>query len=97
MPDIWNKKDERQYQHVKSSVRDRGVSRERAREIAARTVNKQRRKGGRTENKMTLGTGNPNKPYPERTNRELYNLAKKRGIKGRSKMNKAQLITALRA
>lgn len=46
----WSKKDERQYEHVKDSEREQGRSLERAKEIAARTVNKQRRKEGRTKN-----------------------------------------------
>ena len=49
MPKSWSKKDERQYEHVKDSEKDRGRSTERAKEIAARTVNKQRSKEGRTK------------------------------------------------
>ncbi len=48
MPKSWTKKDERQYEHVKSSERKGGRSAKRAKEIAARTVNKQRKKEGRT-------------------------------------------------
>ena len=58
----WTPKDERQYEHVKESVQERGSSEERAVEIAARTVNKQRRKERRTPNKTTQGTGNPQRP-----------------------------------
>jgi hypothetical protein len=46
----WTKKDERQYEHVKESELDQGRSTDKAEEIAARTVNKQRRKEGRTKN-----------------------------------------------
>ncbi len=49
MAKAWSKKDERQYQHVKASEKDQGRSTERAEEIAARTVNKQRKKEGRTK------------------------------------------------
>lgn len=49
MPKAWSKKDERQYEHVKDSEKDRGRSEDRAQEIAARTVNKQRRSEGRTK------------------------------------------------
>src|SRR5690606_986270 len=59
MPAKWSGKDERQYEHIKRSARQRGRSLERAREIAARTVNKQRRKEGRTPRRTSQGTGNP--------------------------------------
>jgi len=49
MPNAWSKKDERQYEHVKDSEKERGRSEDRAQEIAARTVNKQRRSEGRTK------------------------------------------------
>jgi hypothetical protein len=49
MPASWSKKDERQYKHVKESEKKRGRSTDRSEEIAARTVNKQRRKEGRTK------------------------------------------------
>ena len=92
----WSKKDERQYEHVKESEVERGVPTGRAKEIAARTVNKQRRGEGRTPNKTTQGTGNPNRGLEERTRDELYNRAKELDIEGRSKMNKAQLARTLR-
>jgi plasmid stabilization system protein ParE len=92
----WTPKDERQYEHVKESVEERGASEERAAEIAARTVNKQRRKEGRTPNKTTQGTGNPQRPLEERSKQELYNRARQLELQGRSKMNKADLIEAIR-
>lgn len=49
MPKSWSKKDERQYDHVKDSEKEQGRSNDRAKEIAARTVNKQRKKEGRTK------------------------------------------------
>jgi plasmid stabilization system protein ParE len=59
----WSDKDERKYEHIKDSSRERGVSEDRAKEIAARTVNKDRREEGRTPNRRTQGTGNPNRGY----------------------------------
>ena len=97
MPKAWSAKDERQYEHVKESEQKRGRPAERAEEIAARTVNKQRREEGRTPSRRTQGTGNPNKPLEERTRDELYNIAKERSIPGRSNMSKAELVGALRA
>jgi hypothetical protein len=96
MPDAWSNKDERKYEHIKESSRDRGVGEDRAKEIAARTVNKDRREEGRTPNRTTQGTGNPNRGYEARTKDELYNIAKERGIEGRSRMSKDELIRALR-
>ena len=49
MPKAWSAKDERQYEHVKESEKKQGRSTERAKEIAARTVNKERKKEGRTK------------------------------------------------
>jgi len=49
MPKAWSSKDERQYEHVKASEKKEGKSTERAKEIAARTVNKERKKEGRTK------------------------------------------------
>lgn len=96
MANGWSDKDRRQYEHIRDSSEERGVPEERAEEIAARTVNKHRREEGRTPNEATQGTGNPNLPYEERTRDELYNLAKDRDIEGRSKMNKEELVQALR-
>jgi hypothetical protein len=96
MPEAWSAKDERQYEHVRRSEVERGRDTSRASEIAARTVNKQRREEGRTPNRRTTGTGNPRAPLEERSRDELYNLAEQAGIRGRSRMNKTQLIAALR-
>jgi plasmid stabilization system protein ParE len=96
MPKAWSPKDERQYEHIKNSLEEDGKKPETAEEIAARTVNKQRRQEGRTPNITTQGTGNPNLPLEKRTRRELYNRAKKMDIAGRSSMNKSELIVAIR-
>jgi hypothetical protein len=92
----WSNKDERQYQHIKESERERGRRSARAREIAARTVNKRRREEGRTESRRTSGTGNPNSPLEERTVDELRNRASQLDIEGRSSMKKAELVRAIR-
>jgi plasmid stabilization system protein ParE len=96
MPQQWSDKDERKYEHIKDSSRERGVDEDRAKEIAARTVNKDRRESGRTPNRRSQGTGNPNRGYDARTRDELYNIAKERNIEGRSRMTKDELIRALR-
>lgn len=93
MPKQWTDKEERQYEHIKDSVKKRGGAR--AKEIAARTVNKQRRKQGKTANSRSSGTGNRNRALSQRTRTELYNQAAKRKIAGRSRMTKQQLVEAL--
>jgi hypothetical protein len=92
----WSSKDERKYEHIKDSAKKRGKSTKRAKEIAARTVNKDRRQKGKTPNKTTKGTGNPNTGLESRSKDELYNEAKKLNIEGRSKMNKSDLVKAIR-
>jgi plasmid stabilization system protein ParE len=95
MPKAWTNKDERQYEHIKDSEEERGRSESRAKEIAARTVNKRRRKEGRTPNKTTQGTGNPNSRLEDRSVQELRNLASELKIEGRSKLNKQGLVKAI--
>lgn len=92
----WTAKDERQYEKIRDSNLDRGMTTGRAKEVAARTVNKQRRKEGKTPNKKTQGKGNPNTSLENRTKDELYNMAQEMDISGRSKMSKPQLISAIR-
>lgn len=92
----WSDKDERQYEKIKQSTKQRGTSEKRAKEIAARTVNKKRREQGRTPNRATEGTGNPRRSLDDRTVDELRNIASQRDIRGRSKMRKQELISALR-
>jgi plasmid stabilization system protein ParE len=96
MPEAWSNKDERKYEHIKDSAEERGTSEKKAKEIAARTVNKGRREEGRTPNKTTQGTGNPNRSLENRSVNELRNLAKEKNVKGRSSMKKAELVKALR-
>lgn len=96
MPRRWSNKDERKYEHIKESARERGVKEDRAKEIAARTVNKDRREEGRTPNKTTQGTGNPTRSLDDRSKQELYNRARELDIEGRSKMGKDELVKAIR-
>ena len=96
--DAWSNKDERMYDHIKESREDQGVAKDRAEEIAARTVNKKRREEGRTKSdkKATSGTGNPTHSLEDRSKQELYNRAKELDIDGRSKMDKGELVAAIR-
>lgn len=99
-------KRERQYEHVKESERKRGVSERRAEEIAARTVNKERARAGesRTRSRTSVddissgrrGGLRSGRPGPRgRTREQLYQEARRLGIAGRSRMNKAQLLRAV--
>src|SRR5438093_11423077 len=96
----------RQYEHIKQSERKQGRSEGRAKEIAARTVNKERARRGQAKSSSRLsktdmpssrrgglrsGTNRPK----GRTKAQLYNEARKLGIEGRSTMNKAQLERAV--
>jgi len=94
----------RQYEHIKDSLEDRGVKR--AEEIAARTVNKERARHGKSKTSSRLsrtdmssgerGGHRAHRSSPRgRTKDQLYEEAKRRGVKGRSKMNKAQLARAI--
>jgi len=101
----WNAKRERQYEHIKSGMKKRGVREERAEEVAARTVNKERARRGeaRASSKLSrtdISSGRrgglrSGRGPGGRTFDQLYEEAKDRGIKGRSKMNKRQLVAAL--
>lgn len=94
----WGKKRERQYEHVKESEKKRGRGTNKAKRIAAATVNETRRMKSETKSgrKTTTGTGNPTTGLESRSKQELYNRAKKLNIAGRSKMTKDQLIKAVR-
>lgn len=98
MPQAWSDKRERQYENVKKSEKKRGRSEAKAKEIASRTVNKQRRKKGETKSgkSRSEGTGNPNTKLEDRSYDELYNRAKQLDISGRSSMRKGDLIQAIR-
>lgn len=106
MPEEWSSKQERQYQHIKESAQDRGESQRRAQEIAARTVNKNRAQSGqsKTASRSSIMDKSPQQRGGQRSGRsgpkgptrdQLYNEARQRNIKGRSKMNKGQLERAL--
>ena len=101
----WTAKRERQFEHIKTSLKKRGKSTDTAEEIAARTVNKERAQHGEAEkaNPKTLkdtpapvrGGQRSHQGAQGRTREQLYEDAKRKGIKGRSKMNKAQLEKAV--
>jgi hypothetical protein len=102
----WGDKRERQYKEIKSSQLERGVSERRAEQIAARTVNKNRARSGeaRTASRTSLDDISPQRrggkrsgrPGPRgRTKQQLYADAKRRNVKGRSRMSKQQLQEAL--
>ncbi|EWM11394.1 hypothetical protein [Kutzneria sp. 744] len=105
MPKAWSDKRERQYQHIKDSQKERGSSTKRAEEIAARTVNKNRAQEGesRTASRSSTHDVSPQHRGGKRshtgaggpTRDQLYNEARQRNIKGRSKMTKKQLANAL--
>jgi plasmid stabilization system protein ParE len=96
MPEAWTNKDERQYQHIRESALERGTEERRAKKVAARTVNQQRREEGRTPNRRTQGTGNPQLPLEKRSREELYNRARQLDVPGRSGMSKDELVRAIR-
>jgi hypothetical protein len=96
----------RQYEHIKDSLRERGTSEDKAEEIAARTVNKERARSGEATSSSKLsredissgrrGGLRSNRKGPRgRTRDQLYEEAKARNIRGRSTMTKAQLQRAL--
>jgi hypothetical protein len=101
----WSKKRGRQYSHIKSGLEKRGESEDKAEEIAARTVNKERARAGEAKQASRSSTKDissgrrgglrSHKGPGGRTREQLYNEAKRKGIEGRSKMNKAQLARAV--
>jgi hypothetical protein len=105
MPKAWNAKRERQYEHIKEGLEDKGRSEDTAEEIAARTVNKERARAGEAEQKSKssvddISSGRrgglrSHKGSSGRTRDQLYEEAKKKNIKGRSSMNKDQLEKAV--
>jgi hypothetical protein len=101
----WSDKRERQYKHIKEGLEDRGRSEDTAEEIAARTVNKERARSGEAKQKSRTSTNDissgrrgglrSHKGPGGRTKEQLYQEAKRKGIEGRSKMNKKQLERAV--
>ena len=101
----WSNKRERQYEHVKEGLEQRGRSEKTAKEIAARTVNKERARAGEAEQASRVSTHDlssgrrgglrSHRGAGGRTRDQLYQEAKRRNIQGRSKMSKSQLASAL--
>jgi hypothetical protein len=101
----WSNKRERQYEHIKEGLEDSGRSEDTAEEIAARTVNKERARSGEAKQKSRAsvkdissgrrGGLRSHKGPGGRTKEQLYEEAKRKGIEGRSKMNKKQLERAV--
>jgi len=106
MPKAWSNKRERQYEHIEESLAERGTPKKKAKEIAARTVNKERAQHGEAKSASKLsrrdlspgrrgglrsGTNRPK----GRTKEQLYNEAKRMNIPGRSRMTKQQLQRAV--
>ena len=101
----WSKKRERQYEHIKDGLEDRGRSEDQAEEIAARTVNKERARHGESKQKSRTSTQDissgrrgglrSHSGSGGRTRDQLYEEAKRKNVKGRSSMTKAELEKAL--
>ena len=103
--EAWSAKRERQYKHIKEGLEERGESEDKAEEIAARTVNKERARAGEAKTSSRSSTkdisssrrgGLRSHTGPGgRTKAQLYNEAKKKNVEGRSKMTKAELEKAV--
>jgi hypothetical protein len=101
----WSKKRERQYEHIKSGLESRGRAESKAEEIAARTVNKERARAGEAKQSSRTSTKDissgrrgglrSHRGPGGRTKDQLYAEAKRKNIKGRSSMNKAELERAV--
>ncbi|MGN6722000.1 MAG: plasmid stabilization protein [Marmoricola sp.] len=101
----WNAKRERQYEHVKESLKDRGHKESEAEEIASRTVNKERARSGESKRASKTSTQDisssrrgglrSHRGEGGRTKAQLYEEARRRNIHGRSTMTKAELTKAL--
>jgi hypothetical protein len=101
----WNQNRERQYEHIKEGLLDRGDPESLAEEIAARTVNKERARSGEASSASETSTHDissgrrgglrSHRGPGGRTRDQLYEEARKRGIEGRSKMTKSELEQAL--
>ena len=105
MPKAWSAKRERQYEHIKEGLEERGRSENKAEEIAARTVNKERARAGEAKTASRTSTHDisssrrgglrSHKGAGGRTRDQLYAEAQRKGVEGRSKMNKAELEKAV--
>ena len=105
MPRAWSAKRERQYEHIKEGLTERGRSEDKAEEIAARTVNKERARAGESKTASPTSTQDisssrrgglrSHSGAGGRTRDQLYAEAKRKGVEGRSKMNKAELEKAV--
>ena len=105
MPRAWSNKRERQYKHIKEGLKERGTSKDKAEEIAARTVNKERARAGeaKTASRTSVrdissgrrGGLRSHQGAGGRNKEQLYAEAQRKGIEGRSKMNKRQLERAV--
>ena len=107
--EAWSNKRERQYEHIKESAQERGMSTKRAKEIAARTVNKERARSGEARESSRSSTRDMSSSrrgglrshtgktggHSGQTKEQLYNEAKRLNINGRSSMNKRQLLAAV--
>ena len=104
--EAWSSKRERQYEHIKEGAKKQGASTKRAKELAARTVNKERARSGeaRTSSRSSTrdlssgrrgGLRSGTRRSKGQTKEQLYNQAKRLNIKGRSSMNKRQLLAAV--
>jgi plasmid stabilization system protein ParE len=101
----WSDKRERQYDHIKEGLLERGEKKSKAEEIAARTVNKERARAGEAKtssrsSEQDISSGRrgglrSHRGPGGRTKEQLYNEARRKGIKGRSKMTKAELQRAV--
>jgi hypothetical protein len=101
----WSDKRERQYEHIKDGLRERGENEETAEEIAARTVNKERARAGEAKESSRSSTEDissgrrgglrSHRGPGGRTRDQLYNEAREKNIQGRSKMTKAELERAV--
>jgi plasmid stabilization system protein ParE len=101
----WSRKRERQYEHIKEGLEDRGEPEAKAEEIAARTVNKERARAGEAKQASRTSTQDissgrrgglrSHKGPGGRTKEQLYAEAKRKGIEGRSTMTKAELEKAV--
>jgi hypothetical protein len=101
----WSTKRERQYEHIKEGLEDRGRSEDTAEEIAARTVNKERARAGESQQASRTSTEDissgrrgglrSHQGAGGRTKAQLYEEARRRGVEGRSRMTKAELEKAV--